>query len=33
MGDFLDAIATTPGAWSSIIAPSGEGISLTYKQR
>ena len=33
MGDFLDAIWTTPGAWSSIIAPSGEGISLTYKQR
>jgi predicted O-methyltransferase YrrM len=33
MGDFLDAINTTPGAWSSIIAPSGEGISLTYKQR
>lgn len=33
MGDFLDAIATAPGAWSSIIAPSGEGISLTYKQR
>jgi len=33
MGNFLDAIATTPGAWSSIIAPSGEGISLTYKQR
>jgi predicted O-methyltransferase YrrM len=33
MGDFLDAIATTPGAWSSIIAPSGEGISLTYKHR
>lgn len=33
MGDFLDAIGTAPGAWSSIIAPSGEGISLTYKQR
>lgn len=33
MGDFLDAITTAPGAWSSIIAPSGEGISLTYKQR
>ena len=33
MGDFLDAIAAAPGAWSSIIAPSGEGISLTYKHR
>ncbi|MCR4375712.1 MAG: O-methyltransferase [Acidobacteria bacterium] len=33
MGDFLDAIAAAPGAWSSIIAPSGEGMSLTYKQR
>ncbi len=33
MGDFLDAIATQPGAWSSIIAPSGEGLSLTYKRR
>jgi caffeoyl-CoA O-methyltransferase len=33
MGDFLDAIWTKPGAWSSIIAPSGEGMSLTYKVR
>jgi predicted O-methyltransferase YrrM len=33
MGDFLDAIWTTPGAWSSVIAPSGEGMSLTYKVR
>ncbi len=33
MGDFLDAIAAAPGAWSTIVAPSGEGISLTYKAR
>ena len=33
MGDFLDAIWTHPGAWSSVIAPSGEGMSLTYKAR
>jgi caffeoyl-CoA O-methyltransferase len=33
MGDFLDAIWTHPGAWTSVIAPSGEGISLTYKHR
>jgi predicted O-methyltransferase YrrM len=32
MGDFLDAIWTHPGAWTSVIAPSGEGISLTYKR-
>jgi len=33
MGDFLDAIWTRPGAWTSVIAPSGEGMSLTYKVR
>lgn len=33
MGDFLDAIATHPKGWTSIIAPSGEGMSLTYKMR
>ncbi len=33
MGDFFDAIAAVPGAWSTIVAPSGEGISLTYKPR
>jgi predicted O-methyltransferase YrrM len=33
MGDFFDAIGAAPGAWSTIIAPSGEGISLTYKSR
>jgi predicted O-methyltransferase YrrM len=33
MGDFFDAIAAAPGAWSTIVAPSGEGISLTYKPR
>lgn len=33
MGDFFDAIAAAPGAWSTVIAPSGEGISLTYKAR
>jgi caffeoyl-CoA O-methyltransferase len=32
MGDFLDTIWTHPGAWTSIIAPSGEGMSLTYKR-
>jgi predicted O-methyltransferase YrrM len=33
MGDFFDAIGAAPGAWSTIVAPSGEGISLTYKAR
>jgi predicted O-methyltransferase YrrM len=33
MGDFFDAIDAAPGAWSTIVAPSGEGISLTYKTR
>lgn len=33
MGDFFDAINLAPGAWSTVIAPSGEGISLTYKGR
>lgn len=33
MGDFLDAIWTHPSAWTSVIAPSGEGMSLTYKLR
>ena len=33
MKDFLTAITTRRDAWTSIIAPSGEGISLTYKKR
>ena len=33
MGEFFDAINAVPGAWSTIVAPSGEGISLTYKAR
>lgn len=31
MPDFLDAIRTTPGVMSSIVAPSGEGMSVTIK--
>ena len=33
MGDFLAAIETTPGVVSSIVTPSGEGISISYKRR
>ena len=33
MGDFLDAIQRNPSLWTAIVAPSGEGISLSYKLR
>ena len=33
MGDFLTAINSRPDAWTSIVSPSGEGMSLTYKHR
>jgi predicted O-methyltransferase YrrM len=33
MQDFLKAITTRPDAWTNIITPSGEGISITYKRR
>jgi predicted O-methyltransferase YrrM len=32
MGDFLDAIQRNPTLWTSIVAPSGEGISLSWKR-
>ena len=32
MGDFLDTIQRSPSLWTSIVAPSGEGISLSYKR-
>jgi predicted O-methyltransferase YrrM len=32
MGDFLDAIERNPALWTAIVAPSGEGISLSYKK-
>ena len=31
MGDFLDAIQRNPSLWTTIVAPSGEGISISYK--
>lgn len=31
MGDFLQAIHTTPGAYTTIVSPGFEGISMTYK--
>jgi caffeoyl-CoA O-methyltransferase len=33
MGDFLDAIQHNPAVWTTIVAPSGEGISISYKVR
>jgi predicted O-methyltransferase YrrM len=33
MTDFLRAINSRPDAWTTIVSPSGEGMSLTYKRR
>lgn len=32
MGDFLAAIEHTPGLFTAIVTPSGEGISISYKK-
>jgi predicted O-methyltransferase YrrM len=32
MEDFLDAIQRNPSLWTTIVAPSGEGISLSLKR-
>lgn len=32
MGEFLDAIQRNPTLWTTIVAPSGEGISLSWKR-
>jgi predicted O-methyltransferase YrrM len=33
MGDFLDRIATHPNLFTSIVAPGGEGVSISFKRR
>jgi predicted O-methyltransferase YrrM len=33
MQDFLSAIASLPNGWTTIVSPSSEGMSLTYKKR
>jgi predicted O-methyltransferase YrrM len=33
MQDFLSAIAALPNGWTTIVSPSSEGMSLTYKKR
>lgn len=32
MGDFLKTINTHPALWTSIVTPSGEGISISYRR-
>lgn len=32
MGDFLDAIERHPGLWTTIVSPSGEGMSISWKK-
>ena len=32
MGDFLDAIQKQPSGWTTIVSPSGEGMSVTLKR-
>jgi predicted O-methyltransferase YrrM len=33
MGDFLKTINDNPAVWTSIVKPSGEGISISYKRQ
>jgi len=33
MSDFLDRIATHPDLFTSIVAPGGEGVSISFKRR
>jgi predicted O-methyltransferase YrrM len=33
MGDFLDAVEWSPEAFTTIVTPSGEGISVTYRRK
>jgi predicted O-methyltransferase YrrM len=32
MGDFLDAVQKNPSLWTTIVSPSGEGISISLKR-
>lgn len=32
MGDFLDVIHTHPSLWTTVVAPSGEGMSISRKR-
>ena len=33
MSDFLNRITTHPDLFTSIVAPSAEGVSVSYKKR
>jgi predicted O-methyltransferase YrrM len=33
MKDFLQTVTTSPDVWTSIVKPSGEGMSISYKRR
>jgi predicted O-methyltransferase YrrM len=33
MKDFLDAVLARPDSWTTIVSPSGEGMSVTLKRR
>ncbi len=33
MGDFLEVITTHPSLWTTIVSPSGEGMSVSYRSR
>ncbi len=32
MGDFLDAVQSSPSLWTTIVSPSGEGMSVSLKR-
>jgi len=32
MGDFLDAVQNHPSLWTTIVSPSGEGMSVSLKR-
>ena len=33
MGDFLDAIQKNPSLWTTIVSPSGEGMSVSLRMK
>ncbi len=33
MGDFLDAVQKHPSLWTTIVSPSGEGMSVSVKRQ
>ena len=33
MGDFLDVVETHPSLWTTIVSPSGEGMSVSFRRK